>query len=172
MFLSESTCTHMYIYIYILLIWPHFDSQITFCSCLHVSHRRSASHLQPSSSLKSSSNRSPLFKHLAFFVSRQCLRIISVFSFLLVLLLCLLLPVLSLWWSCWWWKLPSLWCALLVRLCCKTHIGTSLYVFFFLQNVHWHITVCVREDTASSSNCVSRMTTRSMPSSCFALSFW
>ena len=39
-----------------------------FFSCLQVSHKRTASHLHPSSSLRSSSNRSPLFKHLSFFL--------------------------------------------------------------------------------------------------------
>ena len=29
-----------------------------------------------------------------------------------------------------------------------------------LQNTHWHVTVCIRECTASSSSCVSCMTTR------------
>ena len=31
--------------------------------------------------------------------------------------------------SCWWWDLSSLWCALLVPLCCKMLIDTSLYAF-------------------------------------------
>ena len=30
-----------------------------------------------------------------------------------------------------------------------------------LQYAHWHVTVCVREHTASSSSCVLRMTSRS-----------
>ena len=63
--LSEATSDQTNICIY---IWPHFDSQISFCSNLHVSKRRTASHLHPSSYFRSSSNRSPQFKHLALFV--------------------------------------------------------------------------------------------------------
>ena len=42
-------------------------SKPLFLSCLDVSLKRTASHLRPSSSLRSSSNRTPSFKHLAFF---------------------------------------------------------------------------------------------------------
>ena len=49
-------------------------------------------HLHPSSSLRSSSNRSPLFKHLAIFCNvRGCLRVVFLLFFLL-LLLCLPFP--------------------------------------------------------------------------------
>ena len=59
--LSEATSNYIYICGHI------FESQISFCSCLQVSHRRTASHSQPSISLRISSNRYPLVKHFRVF---------------------------------------------------------------------------------------------------------
>ena len=91
-----------------------------FCSCVHVSHKRTASQLHPSSSLRSSSNRqaSCVFLHNV----RGCPRIISLFSLCFLLLLGLLLSVSWLWWE------SSMRRVLLVRLC-KMLMGTSLCAF-------------------------------------------
>ena len=126
--------------------WPHFDVQIPFVRVFHVSHKRTASHLHPWSSVRSSSNRSTLFKHLAFFVPRQrvsrgdfpsCLLLLLCLPFFRVAVVVVVLVV----------RVSSLRCVLL-----RVHL---------LQNAHWHIAVCIRECNASSSSCVSRSTTRS-----------
>ena len=76
---------------------------------------------------------------LLLYHGKRCLRMISFLPFFL-LLLCLLLSVLPR-----WWELSSLWCALLVRLCCQMLI----------------VAVCTRQCIASSSSCVSCSTNRS-----------
>ena len=114
--------------------WPHFDSQIS-CFFFRVSHRRPASHLHPSSSLRSSSNQSPLFKHLAFFyvMSKDISEELSFLFFFFAVALVVGTVV------------------VVLRVCRVPR----------LQNAHWHVTVCIRVCTASSSSCLTCMTTRS-----------
>ena len=133
-------------------------SRSLFVRVFHVSHRRTASHLHPSSSVRSSSNRSPLFKHLAFFVSRQRVSQGDFPSFLL-LLLCLpffrvavVVVVLVV------RVVVAAVCVLLMCLCCKMIIGRSPYA---VENA-------TRPPPAVS---LARQLVV-MPSSCFTLSFW
>ena len=108
-----------------------------FCSCLHVSHKRTASHLHPSSSLSSSSNRSRLFKHLAFFVQRQkTSRVISRRFFLFA-------------------ALSSFFRVIVVVVVLVVRVVVVAVCAFLSQNAHRHVTICIRECTASSSSCVS-----------------
>ena len=110
-----------------------------FFSCLHVSHRRTPSHSQLSSSSRSSSN---------LFVPRQmtsqgdfpsflpfcCCCLSSIFRVVAVVVVSVVEVVLV--------------------LVCVPRVP-------LLQNAHRHITVWVRENIASSSDCVSSMTTHS-----------
>ena len=130
----------------LIFLWPHFDSQIYFCSCLHVSHRRTASHLHPSSSLRSSSKRSPLFKHLAIFCNvRGCLRVVV----LLFFLFCCCCFVFLFPCRCGCRRVGSgscrrfgvCVCVLFVQLCCKMLIGI--------------VAVCIRENAPRPPPAVS-----------------
>ena len=106
------------------------------CSCLQVSHKRTTSHLHRSSSSRSSSNRSPPFKHLAFLcvtskdVSESCLSFFAASA------------------------LPSFICVVVVVLVVEDVVVVVCVARVpLLQNAHWHITVCVREKMRPSSSC-------------------
>ena len=126
-------------------IWPHFESNIFLLSSC--SDQETASHLHPSSSLRSSSNRSPLFKHLAIFcfTSKKASK-----SFSFFLCCCHFVSLLV---RCGCGRVGSERCR-----CCVACFAVCL-----LHNAHWPVTICVREKIASSSNCALWLTTTSWP---------
>ena len=114
-----------------------------FFSGLHLSLRRIASHSHPSSSLRSSSTRSPLFKDLAFFcVMSKDMSEKSSFTFSLLLLLLVSLLLL----------LPCFFVVVVAVVVVVEVVVVGLRACRVpsMQNAHWHL---VRKDSASSSSC-------------------